>query len=88
MTSAAEIGETDLPELTTEARTSSLVAVALERVDRVDLPSVLAEVEERIIRWALGRAGGNLALAAELLGVARSTLQYKIGKLDNSDSHC
>ncbi|NQT89570.1 sigma-54-dependent Fis family transcriptional regulator [bacterium] len=88
MSTAEEVGEADLPELTTEARTSSLVTVALECVERVDLAGVLAEVEERVIRWALGRADGNLARAADLLDVPRSTLQYKISKLDNHDSQC
>jgi len=45
------------------------------------MASVLSDVEKRLVSWALDKANGNLAHAAELLGVPRSTLQYKANKL-------
>ncbi|MGA1844413.1 MAG: sigma-54-dependent transcriptional regulator [bacterium] len=42
----------------------------------------LSEVEERHIREALSRAGGNKNMAAKLLGIGRSTLFRKLALLD------
>ena len=42
----------------------------------------LAEAERRAIRSALERTGGNKRQAAALLGVARSTLQEKVRRLE------
>ncbi len=44
------------------------------------LPELLDEVEEDLIRRALVQARGVQAQAAELLGVSRSNLQYKLKK--------
>jgi len=38
----------------------------------------LAEIEEEHIRTALDKCGGNIKLAAELLGISRQTLYNKI----------
>ena len=46
-----------------------------------DLPTTLEEAESRAIRLALKSTGGNKARAAEVLGIARSTLQEKVRKL-------
>ncbi len=48
----------------------------------VSLDQVLAQTEERLIRWALDRASGNQSEAATLLGIPRSTLQYRARRLD------
>ena len=80
----AELTEDDVPALTEPVDAKSIVSMQLDRADRVDLAVVLAEVEGRIMRWALSRAGGNLAQAADLLSVPRSTLQYKLSKLESS----
>ena len=40
----------------------------------------LAEVEESLISQALERTGGNRTQAAELLGLTRDTLRYRIEK--------
>ena len=46
----------------------------------VSLTAVVADIEQRLIGWALERAGGNQTRAAELLGLARTTFQSKLGK--------
>ncbi|MDR3684060.1 MAG: sigma-54 dependent transcriptional regulator [Geothrix sp.] len=43
----------------------------------VSLDGVLAETEKRLLHWALERAGGNQSDAAALLGIPRSTFQYR-----------
>jgi DNA-binding NtrC family response regulator len=47
----------------------------------VQLDEVLAETERRLLRWALERAGGNQSEAAALLGIPRSTFQYRARRL-------
>lgn len=59
----------------------SLVSVAFDDTGTIDMAEVLAEVESRIIRWALKRSNGNLAQAATMLQIPRSSLQYKVKKL-------
>jgi len=46
----------------------------------VDLYKVLADIEDRLIREALGRAGGNKQQAAKILGLNRTTLVEKLRK--------
>ena len=46
-----------------------------------DAPLTLEAAESRAIRLALKSTGGNKARAAEVLGIARSTLQEKVRKL-------
>lgn len=45
-----------------------------------NLQSILGEVEEEIINKALEKAGGNQTKAADLLGISRHTLIYKMKK--------
>ena len=47
----------------------------------VQLDQILAQTEERLLRWALEQAGGNQSEAATLLGIPRSTLQYRARRL-------
>ncbi len=75
------IDETHLPELEHAIGADSVVSLVLRGSEKVEMASVLAEVETRLVDWALTRARGNLAKAAEMLGVPRSTLQYKVTKL-------
>ena len=71
----------DVPEFVRPAGVVELVSLSLEGVDKIDLAAVLAETEAKILRWALTRAEGNLARGAGLLGLPRSTFQYRVGKL-------
>lgn len=73
--------EEHLPELRLGGARRSPVSVSLEGASQVNLDSVLSEVEGRLVRWALGRTQGNLAKAAEMLGIPRSTLQYRVSRL-------
>ncbi len=73
--------EEHLPELGLGGARRSPVSVSLEGATQVNLDSVLSEVEGRLVRWALGRTQGNLAKAAEMLGIPRSTLQYRVSRL-------
>jgi two-component system NtrC family response regulator len=69
----------DLPEpLRRSAGETIAPAVSLE-LDR-PLPELLDAVEEDLIRRALVKARGVQAQAAELLGISRSNLQYKLKK--------
>lgn len=79
------LDEQDVPQLMPPSEVSP-VSVTLDGVAKVDMASVLAETEARLVRWALQRSQGNLGLAAEMLGIPRSTLQYKISKVSDSSS--
>lgn len=46
------------------------------------LPKMLNDVEEEIIRRALEQTDGNRTRAAEMLGISRHTLLYKLKKLN------
>lgn len=46
------------------------------------LPETLAQVEKELILEALRRSGGVKSRAAELLGIKKSALFYKLGKYD------
>ena len=76
------LDEGDIPDLSAAPDSSgAVVSVALEGLTHIDMTSILSDVEKRLVSWALDKANGNLAHAAELLGIPRSTLQYKTGKL-------
>ena len=47
----------------------------------VDLYSVLGDLEDRLIREALERSGGNRNQAALALGIKRTTLVEKLRKM-------
>ncbi|MEW6516180.1 MAG: sigma-54 dependent transcriptional regulator [candidate division FCPU426 bacterium] len=50
------------------------------RLGERNLPQLVENLERRLIQEALAQSNGNQAQAAKLLGVQRSTLQYKLQK--------
>ena len=62
-------------------RGSSLMELPAEGVDLVALVS---ELEQRLIRQALARTGGNQSEAAQLLAMSRDQLRYRIEKYNLS----
>ena len=81
LTQRGTLEAADFPELQAEASPAGVVSLALRGTEKLQLASILTEVERRLVDWALARADGNLAKAAEILGIPRSTLQYKVTKL-------
>lgn len=51
----------------------------------IDFDQAVREFEENLLRQALQQAGGNKTLAAELLGLKRTTLLAKLRALEESD---
>lgn len=49
-------------------------------IGKKSLTQLLEDMEKKLIQDALGQSGGNQAQAAKLLGIQRSTLQYKLSK--------
>jgi DNA-binding NtrC family response regulator len=82
-----EIGAADLPGPIRNAKTAaaagtengSEIPTALPP-GGVDLYKVLADLEDRLIREALERSGGNKNQAAKILGLNRTTLVEKLRK--------
>ena len=60
----------------------STVTIRTDYLEQIDLPQTVTDVESQLVQWALTKADGNLAKAAILLNIPRSSLQYKISKLD------
>ena len=50
-----------------------------------DGPICLPEVEERLLREAVRRSGGNLSEAAKQLGISYKTMQYRARKFGIRD---
>jgi DNA-binding NtrC family response regulator len=50
------------------------------------LPSVVAEVENELIRTALEQTGGNQVAASRLLGISRTTLRARLNASRDTDS--
>ena len=64
---------------------TSTVTIHTDYLDQIDLPKTVAGIECQLVRWALSKAEGNLAKAASLLNIPRSSMQYKVSKLDGTD---
>jgi DNA-binding NtrC family response regulator len=72
-----------LPEEFSEPDISA-VTVRTDYLDQIDIHKTIVDIEGQLVRWALVKADGNLAKAASLLNIPRSSLQYKMSKLDSS----
>ena len=81
-------GEIDVVDLPGPIRNARGAPAGAERADiptalppeGVDLYKVLADIEDRLIREALERSGGNKNQAAKILGLNRTTLVEKLRK--------
>jgi DNA-binding NtrC family response regulator len=73
------IGVGDLPtQISQRPECASVICFPLFNEDGVDLPTLVAELECRMIQSALERSGGVKTRAAELLNLNRTTLVEKI----------
>jgi DNA-binding NtrC family response regulator len=70
----------DLPEPIRPQDSSGLLSVSSFPGTDKSLPELLDDVERQLIHQALVRARGVQAQAAQLLGISRSNLQYKLKK--------
>lgn len=59
----------------------SAITVKTDSLEKIDLPQTVSNLEDQLVQWALTKANGNLAKAAALLNIPRSSLQYKVSKL-------
>jgi len=66
------------PSLAASCTDPGVFVLHLENRTHVDLVAELGRFEREILQWALNLAGGNQTRAAEVLGLARSTLQSRI----------
>jgi two-component system response regulator HydG len=76
-----ELDVADLPPALRGAPASSSAPPAALPSEGVDLYAVLGELEDRLIREALERSGGNRNQAAQSLGLKRTTLVEKLRKM-------
>ena len=75
--------------LSREARVVSIIRADIDEVDkdygderRTEIS--LEEVEMSLVRQAISLSGGNQTRAAELLGISRDQLRYRLKKLEES----
>jgi len=79
-------------EAATPAKTEAPAQGVSRHVDianRFRLPPegvVLDDVEMSLVRQALERSNGNQTRAAELLGISRDQLRYRLKKLDDTST--
>ncbi|MBW1712470.1 MAG: sigma-54-dependent Fis family transcriptional regulator [Deltaproteobacteria bacterium] len=83
LTSGPRIKATDLPP---EVRGGGLGQVDIDRfvAAGTPLPEALEKIEQYLIRQALAKADNVQARAAEILGIGKSLLQYKLKKYNLS----
>jgi two-component system response regulator HydG len=76
-------GDLDLADLPPEMRHAPAPAAIPMTLppEGIDLQAVLRELEDRLIREALERSGGNRNQAAQSLGLKRTTLVEKLRKM-------
>ena len=72
-----------LPKNFYSSKTSAVTTVQTEYLEEIDLSETVSNVEDQLVQWALAKANGNLAKAASLLNIPRSSLQYKVSKLSS-----
>lgn len=75
------IGLADLPKRVAPDDYSPLFTVNTNGREEIALDRVLGDFEKRLLTWALERADGNQGKAAQMLGIPRSTFQYRWSKV-------
>lgn len=78
----SELDVHDIPELLSLQVHQGPVLISLNGMQSINLEKTVADVENRIIHWALDKTDGNLSQASDILGIPRSSLQYKLSKYD------
>jgi transcriptional regulator with GAF, ATPase, and Fis domain len=68
------------PDILRSATPSSPVRVQPDFSRPVNFKEIMLDVERQLLTEALTRHGGNITRAAELLGLSRQTLNYKLHK--------
>lgn len=81
----AEIQPEHLPVYLREADgaladSASLVSLNLGDCESLSFNDLIRQVETELIQWALDKSGGQQSQAADLLGLPRTTFQFKMGK--------
>ena len=75
----------DLPPALTGSIPRTGCEQCLATRESIELKALLAEAEREAIRWALRRARGSQAKAAQLLGIPRTTLRDRLAALFNEE---
>ncbi len=82
LTTRETLGSEDLSALLPVANhTNPKFNLALDGLKSVDMHELVSDMERLLVEWALAKVDGNLAQAAQMLNIPRSTLQYKVQKL-------
>ncbi len=70
------------PDILRDAVTTSPVQFRLDFSKPINFKEIMLDVERQLISEALARQSGNATRAAELLGLRRQTLNYKLQKFN------
>ncbi|MBI2893727.1 MAG: sigma-54-dependent Fis family transcriptional regulator [Deltaproteobacteria bacterium] len=78
----AEVQSEHLPEYLrgTDRDPARPFSLHLDGQAKLELPELVRQFEEEIMKWAMQKARGQQSRAAELLGLPRTTLQSKLGR--------
>jgi two-component system nitrogen regulation response regulator NtrX len=76
-----ELGMDDVPQMIRSASAPAVATAGLP-LDEMDFKEARRSFERRFIQYQLQRAGGNVAHAADAIGVDRSSLYKKIKELE------
>lgn len=82
MTSGEEITDVSLPEGLALGSTASQGIIQSVLSGEVTLVDAVEELERQVIREALSRADGNKSAAAQIIGISRRMLRYKLERGD------
>jgi DNA-binding NtrC family response regulator len=62
---------------------TSAVTVQTEYLEKIDMSETISNMEDQLIQWAMAKANRSLTKAASLLSIPRSSLQYKVSRLNS-----